>query len=134
MHPQSKHRAAHGEQLKFPHLDPLCNSLPSPLLIMRRLSRNIPAPCFLYCWRCPLLREGIWDITALRNETSLDLETTQPLKGTVCFYGPFTTVKLLEESQTMKEYGKISINQVKSIDIKLGRHLPFIVSSDRLNI
>lgn len=29
---------------------------------------------------------------------------------------------------------KNSINQAKDVDIKLGRHLPFIVSSDGLSI
>lgn len=105
---------------------------------MRRLSRSILALSLCSMLSPPLAvpsaERGTRGTAALCSGTGLNLETTQPPEGAVCFYGPFTTVKLLEESQSMKEYGKISINQVKGTDIKLGRHLPFIVSSDRLSI
>lgn len=57
-----------------------------------------------------------------------------PLADAVCFHKPFTRAEQLEESQSMKDYSKKTINHVKDMNIKRGRHLPFIVSSDRLSI
>ena len=43
----------------------------------------------------------------------------------VCFHRPFTTAEQLEESQTMKEYRKNSINQVKRHRHKAGKTFAF---------
>lgn len=47
-----------------------------------------------------------WGTAALWWDPMVGSETKQPPAGAVCLRGPFTTVKQLEESQTMKEYGK----------------------------
>lgn len=49
----------------------------------------------------------------------------EPPADTVFFHGPFTKAKQLEESQTMKEYSKNSINQVKRHRHKAGKTFAF---------
>lgn len=49
----------------------------------------------------------------------------EPPADAVRFHGPFTTAKQLEESQTMKEYSKNSINQVKRHRHKAGKTFAF---------
>lgn len=49
----------------------------------------------------------------------------EPLADAVCFHEPFTAAEQLEESQTMKEYSKTSVNQVKRHRHKAGKTFAF---------
>lgn len=109
--PQRKHCASCREQLWFPHLDPLCCSLPKTVPIARRLNGNIRALSLRPPHPRPLRRQrtsphASWGTAAPWWDPTVGSETKQPPAGAVCLRGPFTTVKQLEESQTMKEYGK----------------------------